>query len=198
MDGWSTRRQLVARGIAAGVAVSALGSPRDVAGATAGPETDPQLLAATLATEQLLVLAYRQALAAGALTQLAERTVSGLLAQERQHERALTEALLERGGAIPAGPTVASGDQALAAHRVPGSLANLRTERDCLKLLVDLESLTEGAYYAAMSKLRSPKLLALSAEIMACEAQHWTVLSELQHPGKLELAVPSPFVQGTR
>jgi hypothetical protein len=81
---------------------------------------------------------------------------------------------------------------------VPGSLANLRTQHECLKLLVDLESVAEGAHYDAISKLRSVRLLALSAEIMACEAQHWTVLSELQHPGKIELAVPNPFVQGVR
>jgi hypothetical protein len=188
----------VLRGIAVGVAVPVLASPLDATAATSTPRTDPQLIAASFAIEQLVVLAYGQVLASGALHQGAESTVAGILEQEREHVQALGGALQELGAATPPGPTVATGDQALAAHKVPGSVSNLRTQHDCLKLLVDLESAAEGAHYVAVSKLRRAKLLVLSAEILACEAQHWTVLSELQHPGKIELAVPGPFVQGAR
>ncbi len=32
---------------------------------------------------------------------------------------------------------------------------------------------------------------------MACEAQHWTVLSGLRNPGEYVKAVPWPYVFGT-
>ena len=49
-----------------------------------------------------------------------------------------------------------------------------------------------------MSKLHTPRLLTLGAEIMCCEAQHWTVLSGLRNPGHYVKAVPWPYVFGTK
>jgi len=197
MDARATRRQVVARGLAVGGAAALLAPALDADAALAAPKTDAQVLAGTLVVEELVVLAYRKVLASGALTASARRTVTELLAQEREHAAALVAALARLGAALPAGPTdVAAADKALAAHKVSVSLANLRTERDCLELLIDVEEVAEGAYFIAISMLRSSSSLRLSAEIMASEAQHWTALTELRLPGQIAKAVPEPFVEG--
>ena len=47
-------------------------------------------------------------------------------------------------------------------------------------------------------RLRHPALVRLSAQIMACEAQHWTVLSGLRNPGQYVKAIPWPYVYGSK
>jgi Ferritin-like domain len=86
----------------------------------------------------------------------------------------------------------------MAQHHVSDSLADLHSPNACLKLLVDLESVAEGAHYTALKDLRSPAVQRLIAQIMACEAQHWTVLSGLRNPGQYVKAVPWPYVYGTK
>jgi hypothetical protein len=83
-------------------------------------------------------------------------------------------------------------------YHASDSLTSLKTQNDCLKLLVDLESVAEGIHYTALKDLRNPALQRLSAQIMACEAQHWTVLSGLRNPGQYVKAIPWPFVYGTK
>ena len=83
-------------------------------------------------------------------------------------------------------------------HGLSDSLTDLGSQNDCLKLLVDLESVAEGVHYTALKDLRSGQLQRLSAQIMACEAQHWTVLSGLRNPGQYVKAVPWPYVYGTK
>jgi len=193
----ANRRQVIARSIAIAGAATALLPPVDTDAAVPAPRTDGQVLAGTLEVEKLVVLAYRQVLASGALGAGIQGTAAQLLQHEDEHVAALAAALRRLGAAPSVGPTnVASADKALAAHQVSTSLTNLRTERDCLQLLIDVEAVAEGAYFIAISKLRDSSSLRLSAEIMACEAQHWTALSELLHPGDLASAVPSPFVEG--
>jgi Ferritin-like domain len=80
---------------------------------------------------------------------------------------------------------------------VNASLTDLHARADCLRLLVDLESVAEGAYFTALKTLGSTELIRLSAEAMACEAQHWTVLSGLRNPGIYVKSVPWPFVTGS-
>jgi hypothetical protein len=81
---------------------------------------------------------------------------------------------------------------------VEGSLTDLHSQNDCLKLLVDLESAAEGAHYTVLKDLSLPAHQHLSVQMMACEAQHWTVLSGLRNPGQYVKAIPWPFVYGTK
>ena len=74
---------------------------------------------------------------------------------------------------------------------------DLHTQNECLKLLVDVETVAEDAYFVAIGKLRDPGLMRLSAQIMGCEAQHWTLLSAARHHGDVMMTVPYPFVGGT-
>jgi hypothetical protein len=137
-------------------------------------------------------------LSAPALTPSAAQEIGVLLGHELQHVTVLERALRALGATVPAAPRdEASVQKALGAYDVSASIADLDTQHDCVRLLVDLESVLEAAYFSALSKLHDPALLGTALEIMGCEAQHWTFLSTLQHHGDVKIAVPYPFVQGS-
>ncbi|HUE27083.1 MAG TPA: ferritin-like domain-containing protein, partial [Solirubrobacteraceae bacterium] len=185
-----TRRQLLAAGTA--LSASALLGPGLAEAAPAPPPSDSAVLARTLRVEQLVVTAYRNVLGAGVVTAAVASRLRTMLAQELAHVAALERALRDLGAVIP--QTGASAAQReLSAHQVHLSLTRLPTQHECLRLLIDVESLAEGAYFGAISKLTDPGLLRTSAEAMGCEAQHWTVLSALQHHGDVTRSVPYPF-----
>jgi Ferritin-like domain len=182
----------------AGAAVFGVLSPA-AAVADTPPPSDAELLGKSLQVERLMVLAYRRVFASGALTPAIERAITPHLDHEIAHVAAVAAALRALGAPAPTGPLdLKSAADVMAEHHVPGGLTGLHTQNDCLKLLVDLESAAEGAHYTALKDLRSDALIGLSVRIMACEAQHWTVLSGLRNPGQYVKAVPWPFVFGTK
>ena len=203
MEGRSTRRELVARGLrtAAGVAAgSALGlaaTPDPALAASAVP-SDAETLSKVLEVERLLVLGYRRVLASGTLGPGEDTALSPFLAHELEHVSTVAAHLSALGAAAPTGPLdIADGEALLAKYYVQGSLTELPTRKDSLRLLVNLESVAEGAYFTALKTLGSAELVRFSAEVMACEAQHWTVLSGLRNPGIYLKSVPWPFVTGS-
>jgi hypothetical protein len=190
-----TRRELFggAAAVATVLATAQSGRAADLA-----PANDAEVLGQALIVESLLVVAYRQVLASGALRPNVARQVDEILGQELEHVATLRRELKRIGAAVPAGPRdLAAAHRGLAAHHVYTNLQALRTQNDCLKLLIDVESVAEGAYFDAIGKLSDPSLLRTSAEIMGCEAQHWTVLSAARHHGEIIYSVPYPFVQGS-
>ena len=200
-----TRRQAVSRAVAAGAlaaggsAVGSLIGPPGPAGAAAAPETDAQLVYGTLAVELLVIAVYQRAIASGKLSVDHGVLADRLLRYERVHAGLLASELRALGQAEPpslAGASSSSLDAILAAKQVPESVARIGSDADALRLLIKVEEVAEGAYYHAISKLTDPRLLERSAQIMASEAQHRTVLSETLDPGHLEQAVPVAFVQG--
>src|SRR2546421_67738 len=100
------------------------------------------------------------------------------------------------GGAVGVGAV--SAQRGLSVHHVPRSLTQLGTARDCLKLLIDVESVAEGAYFDAVASLGDAGRMRTAAEIMGCEAQHWTVLSGLLNRFNVLRSVPYPFVAGSK
>jgi hypothetical protein len=197
VDRLATRRELMAG--ATGVVGIAAGIGADRALADTPPPSDADLLTKTLQVERLMVFAYERVLASGALSPGVQRAITPFLGQERAHASAVAAALSGLGASAPAGPlTLTQANAALGQHNVSASLTALHTEHDCLKLLVDLESVAEGASYTPIRDLRRPDLVHLCAQIMACEAQHWTVLSGLRNPGEYVKAVPWPYVFGTK
>ncbi|HUE26054.1 MAG TPA: ferritin-like domain-containing protein [Solirubrobacteraceae bacterium] len=189
-----TRRQLLAAGTV--LSASALLGPELAEAAPVPPPSDSTVLARTLRVEQLVVTAYRNVLGAGIVTAAVASRLRAMLAQELAHVAALERALGDLGAVIPQ-TSASAAQRELSAHQVHLSLTRLPTQHECLRLLIDVESLAEGAYFAAISKLTDPGLLRTSAEAMGCEAQHWTVLSALQHHGDVTRSVPYPFVQGS-
>lgn len=187
-----TRRELVTYGIAAGAAASALAVTSD---AMALSTTDEQALAQTLRVEQLLVLAYERVVAAPVLSSPVRGELTRLLSQERDHVKALEEAARRLGSTVSVGrPSLEEAQAALTREHVPWSLTDLRSQRACLKLLIDLESVAESTYFKAIGGVQDPGVIRTCAEIMGCEAQHWTVLSGFLNHGDPTKAVPYPFV----
>lgn len=201
MIGISTRRELIRRGLRAG-AVGSAAAAADFAlqaGDAAGEVlTDAQLLVPLIGTELLVAFGYERVLAAHVLTPRGDRLAQRVLGQEREHAGALTAELRRLGGTPPVPITsVAVADRVLAARQIPESLASLHSSHDAIILLARFEWLLEGAYITAIKGLQAPRLLRLSGQILACEGQHGTMLSELLHPGDVIKAVPSPNVLGT-
>jgi Ferritin-like domain len=197
----ATRRELMAgaAGAAAGVALGAGVGVGSSAFGDTPPPSDTELLDKTLMVERLMVLAYRRVFASGALPADLHRAIAPHLGHELAHVRTVAARLKALGAPAPTGALdLPTAKAMMAQHGVPGSLTDLHSQNDCLKLLVDLESVAEGAHYTALKDLRSPSLQHLSAQIMACEAQHWTVLSGLRNPGQYVKAIPWPFVYGTK
>lgn len=195
-----TRREVVRRGMVLGPAASAcaaaglLWRPEPTEAAAA---TDAELLIPLIGTEVLAAFGYQQVLNAQLLSARGDRLAQRILDQEQEHIATLTRELTRRGGTPPAPiASVGEADKVLSANQVPESLANLHSAHDAILLLSRFELMLEGTYINAIKKFHSPRLLRLSGQIIANEAQHGTMLSELLHPGDVEKAVPSQNVLG--
>jgi hypothetical protein len=193
-----TRRELIMRG-AATVGLGGVGAAAGglaVADA-ATPGADGHELQSLAVVEQLIAFAYGHLVDVAALSPSTAASLRGFLAQEREHVQLLSTALRDLGEAPPPAPaSVDSADRQLAALHVSGSLPGVKTEDDALRYLIGVETLAEGAYYSAMSRLSDDRLLVLAAQVMCCEAQHWTALSGLLNAGDVYRAVPYPVVLG--
>jgi hypothetical protein len=197
MDRESTRRELIA-GTAGAAAVASLGVAAASAAAAVGARSEVQALSYALQMERVGVLAYHQVLSTDVLRAGARIQLGLLLAQDLKHVAKLEQLLRGLGAAATDGPPdVAAAQALLGQHQVHRSLTSLPTQHDCLRLLIDVESLTEGAYFKAIPQLEHPKLIRVSVELMGSDAQHWTVLSGIQHDGDVVQSVPYPFVQGS-
>jgi ferritin-like protein len=197
----STRRELMRGGVAATAALAlASTAPAlvDPAGALAAPMGDGAVLVSLLRVEQVVVFAYERSLASGIPSASAQSVLTSFLGHERAHVRALTRSVTDLGGVMPAPPTVmAAFESELRRLRVMRSPADLHTERDYLRFLVDLETVIARHYRFAIEILQGAARLTTAAEIMANEAQHATLMRELLSPGNIRRAVPSAFVADT-
>jgi hypothetical protein len=195
-----TRRVLLARAVAvagAGSAVvSVLAGAR--AQAAAAPRTDVEWLEQWLADEQLLAAVYEPVIRSELLSTRIEHAATTVLAQERAHAATLTLELQRLGGTASAAPAGTSAtDKLLAARHVSERLAGLKTEDDCVKLLLAVEGAAQADYFKAIAELRSARLLRLGAQVLANHAQHATVITPLRRRGDIANAVPFAFVEGT-
>lgn len=193
-----TRRELVGGAALAAFAGAAAALP-DAALAEGSPsDGDIRVIARTLGIEQLVVVAYRHALASRKLDPGTARLVRRILDQELAHVATLERALRTLGAVPPAAPRdLVAAQRGFADHHMYTSLTALPDQNACLRLLVDVESVAEGAYFEAIARLTDARLLRTSCAIMGCEAQHWTLLSAARHHGDVLITVPYPFVGGS-
>ncbi len=194
-----TRRELIRSGAvgAAVVAAGAAPSTADAADPLAGANGDTELLRRLVSIEQLIEFAYAHLLQAGGLSPSTSHVFTSFLAQESDHVRLLSSALAHRGQTPPPAPTdVKVASRQLAKLGAGGSLRDSHGDTVCVRYMIGVETVAEGVYYSAMLKLSDGALLTQAAQIMACEAQHWTSLSGLQHAGDVFLGVPYPTVTG--
>ncbi len=167
--------------------------------AAARAESDATLLHRLLSVELLLLFAYTNVLGSSVLTPQAKRALTPLRAHEEAHVNALGTRLAALGKPAPEPPAgVAAADRYLARRRVRGRLGQLQGSRDAVHLVLDLERVTVGAYFVALTKLDDPRLITLAAQIMAGDAQHEAMLGELLYSSSAEKAVPYGLVQGVQ
>jgi hypothetical protein len=194
----ATRRDLF-RGVIAGGAAASLGlaigegAARAAIAPLQGAHTDGQVLLRLMEFEQLEIFAYGHIDRTSVLSAQARTTVSRFLAQERRHAALLSAQLNKRGVALPSPPSsVSEADRRLAALLVARRLDQAHHEPAAMHLLIGIETVAETIYHLAIEKLTGA-LPELAAQILGCEAQHWTGLSSVLHDGNPVLAVPSEF-----
>lgn len=164
----------------------------------AAPQTDAELIRAIVSVEVLVVFCYQQVLSSGKLSPTSEHVIRQLLDHEHTHVDVLAAVLEEQGQEPPDPPaSVEDADAELSVLHGSAALASLNSEQDCLRLLEQVEQLVQGAYYVSMSKLADVKLAHTCASILGVEAQHYTALAGLLHPGDINKAVPGAFVEGS-
>lgn len=197
-----TRRDLIRTGIVGSAAAVAgavtLGASAparaDVLGDAHG---DAALLERIVSIEQLIAFAYDHVRARIQLTAEAAATMRRFASQEHEHVRLLSSALRDRGHTPPPAPTdVASVSRQLTALHGSGSLTSFSRQVGALEYLIGIETVAENAYYSATSRLADPGLVGLAAGILGCEAQHWSGLEQLLHPGDVMQFVPYSTVHG--
>jgi rubrerythrin len=186
------RRDLLRRGFALGgaaVAASSVPLLLSVRNAFAQASSgDAEILQTAINLEQVAVIAYDTALAGGLLSPAVTRIVRHLRAHEQAHADALTTALTDLGGAVPAAP------KGLAdVDKVVKGLGAVRTQGDVVNFAIKLEMAAIAAYHEAQSKLVETRLLQIGASIMASEGQHLVVLRRLVHKDP----IPNAFETGT-
>jgi hypothetical protein len=194
-----TRRELIVTA-AAGAGLWAIGEAALGAGdaEASAPQTDAELIRAILTVELLVVFSYEQVLRSGRLTPDSEHVIRQLLDHEHTHVDVMSADLEELGQQPPDPPaSVTAADAELSVLHGSARLASLNSEEDCLRLLEQLDSLVQGAYYVSMSKFADVKLARTCASILGAEAQHYTALAGLLHPGDINKAVPGAFVEGS-
>jgi Ferritin-like domain len=197
-----TRRALLRTGIVGTIAAAAGGALlRDPVGAVADvlgeAHSDAALLERIVAVEQLIAFAYDHVIANIHLSPAAARTVRTFASQEREHIRLLSSALHDRGHEPPPAPTnAASVSRQLTALHGSGSLTSFQRQVGAIEYLIGIETVAEGVYYSATSKLSDPKLVVLASGILGCEAQHWTILEQFLHPGDVLQIDPYSTVHG--
>jgi demethoxyubiquinone hydroxylase (CLK1/Coq7/Cat5 family) len=166
-------------------------------GALAKPASDGVALASVLRVEQVVVFAYERTLTTEVLSPPTRDALTKFLDQERAHVHALSLELTSLGGPVP-GPvrTMAAFESELRQLRIKRSPVELRTEREYLGFLIDLETVIARHYRFAIELLTGDKRLVVAAEIIANEAQHEAVLRAMLSPGHVKRAVPSAFIAG--
>jgi rubrerythrin len=195
MDAAPTRRDALRIAALGAGAVAGAGLLRPLA-ARAQSTVDENLrdfLAPTIALEQIAVFAYDTALDARDATDDETRILERFRDQEQRHADALRQALDSIGFDAPDAPDSANdsgvfedvdGIDDARARQLADTLAEvggLRTVKDFLGYLVDLEREEIGVYADGAPTLDSEDLATTSAEIAANQAQHLIVLGALSN-----------------
>jgi hypothetical protein len=157
--------------------------------------SDRDHLRALPGLEQLLAFAYGRAGASAGQGSRTSALAATFAAQERTHASLVATA---GGEPVPAPPAdIAAADRTLEKLGVSGRLAVVHSEREHVKLLIELERAAERSYYAAISKVQDPRLSRLLSQILANEAQHESALRALLDPRDPRKFVRTSFVDGT-
>jgi hypothetical protein len=191
-----TRREVVvAGGLGVGATVAASWpGPAVAAPAADAAQREVRLLEGLLEIEQALQYAYRRVLQSWSFDPSTRAVLQLALRHEVEHAAVLEQQM----------PVLGSGSSPAAGAGRPGStlsdvrtlLNGAQTPREALQVLTRVESLSEADYFNAVGEFQSPQLALTAAQILACEAQHWSLLLNVLTEGHLPEVVPDPFVRG--
>lgn len=199
-----TRRQLLLGGVGAAAGLSAVAPALAQADASdhgqgqsnASPKLqDGQILQKLLYNERLLMFGYEHALGTGFLHHDARELCLLQLAHEEEHLAALKTHLSALK--LPRSSLQHSDQGPIPPADVAELLTIVKDERTALQVVVQIENVGQSGYFVAAGTFQDRKLIRLAAEVLACEAQHWTMLVDLLHRGDATQAVPHPTVRGS-
>ena len=161
--------------------------------------SDTARLQRLMRVELLLLYVYDHVLTSPVLPPSAHPAVAQLRSHEQAHVDALHRQLTARHALAPSPPpSIVVANRHLARRDVGGRLGHLRGPKDALFLVLSLERVAIGAYFVALREMGDPGLVVLAAQIMASDAQHEAIISELLNPGMIPAAVPDGLVQGVQ
>jgi len=152
-------------------------TPAVVTGPDESDQADVEILNGVLDLELQAVEAYK--VAAGRMRGSVLQVGKRFLAQEQEHADELAAAIKDAGGRP---------NRAKASYDFP----QMRTQRDALKFVVDLENEAVAAYIDALPKFSEGGLRATAAAILTNEAEHIAVLLDALGMDPL----PDAFVTG--
>jgi hypothetical protein len=190
-----TRRQLLAGGIGAAVAgMAGLAATPAEGSAVPGSVSDGALLQQLVDASQMIVYGCQKCLGSGKLHQDAQAVLALLLTHEQAHLARLESTLQALRLPPPKTQPPPPSPQA----DVTNLFKDIRDEVVALQGMVQVGNLAQHAYFTAAGSFHDPGLALLAAEILAVEAQHWTLIEILLHKGDPTLAVPHPAVRGAK
>ena len=203
MSAGQTRRQLLAGGVGAAAGLSAIAPA--IARADSSGQTqdklpprvqDGKILHKLLDAERLLRYGYEHALGTGYLKHDARKLTRLQLAHEEEHVAALESHL--RALNLPASALKEEHPGQFPPSVVTDLFQAAQHESGALQVIVQIENVAESSYFTAVGTFNDPALVRLATQILACEAQHWTMLVDLLHKGDATHAVPHPAVRGSK
>jgi Ferritin-like domain len=196
-----TRRQLLAGGIGAAAGLAGMSAVAQADTSTQGQPTptweqDANVLQSLLASERMLEYGAEKALGSGKLGHDAGQLVLLILANEEEHVAALQARL--RALHLPRARTHSPSTQPAVPKEVEGLFSDIKQEVGALQGLVQVENLVQSAYFIAVGSFHDPRLSAMAAEVLAVEAQQWTLLELLLHRGDPTKGAPHPAIRGSQ
>ncbi|MDX2227106.1 MAG: ferritin-like domain-containing protein [Verrucomicrobiae bacterium] len=131
----------------------------EIKGDYSGAREDARVLNSSLALEHMLVAFYEHACKSILFKAANQRLAERFLGHHKLHRDMLMK-LITRLGGVPTNP--------LARY----DLESFKSERDLIKSLVDLESLSSYNYAQNMPLLKNPLLILNASQILGAEAWH--------------------------
>lgn len=192
-----TRRQLLAGGLGAAAGLASTAEADAAAGGQALPSwvQDGKVLQQLLQAERTLAYGCQQALSSGKLKRASQDEVFLLLAHGQAHVAALEGHL--NALRLPHSTSQSQQSAPFPPKQIADLFRKLHHERDALQALVQIMNLSQYSYFSAVGSFHDLGLARMAAEILANQAQHWTVLEDLLHKGDATLAVPHPYARGS-
>jgi hypothetical protein len=183
-------------GLLAASAGATAGSADAAGGVPAQPQADLQsdvrVLETLLHGERVLQYAYGRAFQVWRFKPATVNLLRLMLAHEREHEKWLEGQIASLGGG---GSAAGRSGGPFPPPAVSALFENINGQRT-VTALIKVEELIQGSYFHAVRELKSPELARSLAQILACEAQHSMMLTDVLDHGDLPELVPLAFVRG--